>query len=84
LARQIHQEAGLPFVEVYMDTPTEVCAMRDPKGLYAKASAGSLGSFTGIDDPYEIPQNPELAIEPSVPVEAAVDFILAALDRAGN
>ena len=51
-ARRIHAEAGLPFVEVFMATPAAECAARDPKGLYAKASAGALGSFTGIDDPY--------------------------------
>jgi bifunctional enzyme CysN/CysC len=82
LARRIHAEAGLPFVEVFMATPAAECAVRDPKGLYAKASAGSLASFTGIDDPYEVPEHPDLAIEPTVAVEAAVDLVLEALDRA--
>ena len=82
LARRIHAEAGLPFVEVFMATPAEECAVRDPKGLYAKASAGSLGSFTGIDDPYEIPERPDLAIEPTTSVEDAVDLVLEALRRA--
>ena len=82
LARRIHAEAGLPFVEVFMATPAEECAVRDPKGLYAKASAGSLGSFTGIDDPYEIPECPDLAIEPTTSVEDAVDLVLEALRRA--
>ena len=81
LARRIHAEAGLPFVEVFMATPAEECAVRDPKGLYAKASAGSLGSFTGIDDPYEIPERPDLAIEPTTSVEDAVDLVLEALRR---
>jgi adenylylsulfate kinase len=81
LARRIHAEAGLSFVEVFMATPAEECAVRDPKGLYAKASAGTLGSFTGIDDPYEVPLHPELAIEPSVSVEAAVDVVLASLTK---
>ena len=81
LARRIHDEAGLPFVEVFMATPAEVCAVRDPKGLYAKASTGTLESFTGIDDPYEVPDNPDLTIEPSIPVDGAVDLVLAALAR---
>ncbi len=82
LARRIHAEAGLPFVEVFMATPAAECAVRDPKGLYAKASAGSLDSFTGIDDPYEVPEHPELAIEPTTSVEGAVELVLAALARA--
>ena len=57
-ARQIHEAAGLRFVEVYVDTPLEVCEARDVKGLYAKARAGELPGFTGIDDPYEPPSIP--------------------------
>jgi len=79
LARRIHADAGLPFVEVFMATPAEVCAERDPKGLYAKSSAGSLGSFTGVDDPYEVPEHPDLAIEPHTSVENASAMVLAAL-----
>lgn len=81
LARRIHEEAGLPFVEVFMATPADVCAARDPKGLYAKATTGSLGSFTGVDDPYEVPDSPDLAIEPSVALDAAVDLVLVEMDR---
>jgi len=84
MARRIHAEAGLPFVEVFMATPAEECAVRDPKGLYAKASAGSLGSFTGIDDPYEVPEHPDLAIEPTVSVADAVDLVVASLAAAGG
>ena len=54
-ARSIHVEAGLRFVEVWVDTPLEGCESRDPKGLYAKARAGEITGFTGIDDPYEPP-----------------------------
>ena len=54
---------------------------RDPKGLYAKASAGELGAFTGVDDPYEVPVAPDLAIEPGLPLADAVDRVLAALAR---
>jgi len=62
LARKIHEDAGLRFVEVYVDTPIEVCESRDPKGLYKKARAGEITGFTGIDDPYEAPESPELVL----------------------
>ncbi len=64
-ARARHLDAGLPFVEVFIDTPIEVCEQRDPKGLYAKARAGELRGFTGIDDPYEAPLTPELRLTPA-------------------
>ncbi|MEJ7584031.1 MAG: adenylyl-sulfate kinase [Acidimicrobiales bacterium] len=64
-ARSIHAGAGLPFVEVYVDTPIAECERRDPKGLYAKARAGEITGFTGIDDPYEAPLAPELVLTPS-------------------
>ncbi len=51
------------FVEVYVDTPLEVCEARDTKGLYAKARRGEIKGFTGIDDPYEEPENPEVVID---------------------
>jgi len=63
LARKIHNEAGLLFVEVFVDTPVDVCEERDPKGLYKKARRGELKGFTGIDDPYEEPLNPELVVK---------------------
>jgi bifunctional enzyme CysN/CysC len=62
-ARALHDAAGLDFVEVFVDTPIEVCEQRDPKGLYKKARAGELTGFTGIDDPYEAPLNAELVVE---------------------
>jgi bifunctional enzyme CysN/CysC len=61
-ARALHAAAGLVFVEVFVDTPIEVCEQRDPKGLYAKARAGEITGFTGIDDPYEPPLAPELVL----------------------
>jgi bifunctional enzyme CysN/CysC len=61
-ARALHDAAGLRFIEVFVDTPIEVCEQRDPKGLYQKARAGELKGFTGIDDPYEAPLQPELVI----------------------
>ncbi|BCU06873.1 adenylyl-sulfate kinase [Allochromatium tepidum] len=51
------------FIEVFVDTPLEVCEQRDPKGLYKKARAGELKHFTGIDDPYEVPESPELVVK---------------------
>jgi bifunctional enzyme CysN/CysC len=63
--RAAHDEVGLPFVEVFVDTPIELCEARDPKGLYAKARAGELKGFTGIDDPYEAPDDPELRLTPA-------------------
>jgi bifunctional enzyme CysN/CysC len=63
--RAIHDEAGLPFLEVCVDTPLEVCESRDPKGLYAKARAGEITGFTGIDAPYEPPLAPTLHLTPA-------------------
>ena len=51
------------FIEVYVKCPLEVCEQRDPKGLYKKARAGIIKNFTGIDDPYEEPENPEIVVE---------------------
>lgn len=51
------------FVEIFVDAPIEVCEARDPKGLYKKARAGELKGFTGIDDPYEPPLNPEIRLD---------------------
>ena len=61
-ARQIHADAGLPFVEVFVQTPIELCEQRDPKGLYKKARAGQLKEFTGVSAPYEEPSHPELVL----------------------
>jgi len=62
LARALHKKSNLPFLEVFVDTPLEVCEQRDPKGLYVKARAGEIKGFTGIDDPYEAPLKPELVL----------------------
>jgi bifunctional enzyme CysN/CysC len=48
------------FIEVFVDTPIEQCIARDPKGLYRRALAGEIKNFTGVDQPYEVPENPEL------------------------
>lgn len=63
LARKIHRESGLGFFEIHVSTPVDVCEERDPKSLYKKARRGELKGFTGVDDPYEVPQNPELIID---------------------
>ena len=62
-ARKLHDEAKLPFVEILVDVPIELCEERDPKGLYKKARAGEIKGFTGIDDPYEAPENPEIVLD---------------------
>jgi adenylylsulfate kinase len=63
-ARRQIEDAGAAgdFVEVFVDTPLEVCERRDPKGLYKKARAGEIKNFTGISDPYEPPESPEIVI----------------------
>jgi bifunctional enzyme CysN/CysC len=60
MAREI--AAPHPFIEVFIDTPLDECIRRDPKGLYAKAQSGGIPNFTGIDSPYEAPENPELRL----------------------
>ncbi|MCI0638702.1 MAG: adenylyl-sulfate kinase [Gemmataceae bacterium] len=72
--RALHQEAKLPFLEIYVNTPIATCETRDPKGLYKKARAGQLKNFTGIEDPYEEPHSPELTIDATStsPQDAAV------------
>ncbi|MDX6568461.1 MAG: bifunctional enzyme CysN/CysC [Gaiellales bacterium] len=73
------------FLEVYVETPLAVAEQRDVKGLYAKARRGDLKNFTGIDSPYEPPENPELRVDTStVTAEEAADQVIAALERAGK
>ena len=79
-ARKLHEEANLPFIEVFVDTPIEICEERDPKGLYKKARAGEIKGFTGIDDPYEAPANAELVIKAGEhDLEACVQMCLKSL-----
>ena len=81
IPRQLHDAAELPFLEVHVDTSIEECARRDPKGLYARARAGEIKGFTGVDAPYESPDDPEIRIATAeIDVEAAVAEIIAALD----
>ena len=80
--RARHHAAGLPFVEVHLATPLDECERRDPKGLYAKARAGELTGFTGIDDPWEPPEDPELRLRGGTPAEQAAE-VLEMLGRFG-
>jgi adenylyl-sulfate kinase len=81
-ARELHERAGLPFLEVFVDTPLDVCERRDPKGLYAKARQGLVKGFTGVDAPYERPRAPDVWLRTaSETIEADVDAVLEALDR---
>nr|HQA00376.1 adenylyl-sulfate kinase [Phycisphaerae bacterium] len=79
--RKIHAEAGLPFIEIYVEVPIEVCEQRDPKGLYKKARAalaeGKGMGFTGVDDPYEAPTSPEIVLrnDQITPQEAAAQVL---------
>ena len=81
-AREMHVAADLQFVEVFVDTPLEVCEQRDPKGLYELARAGKITGFTGIDDPYEPPESAELVLrpedgDPRAQAERVVEFLEA-------
>lgn len=80
-ARRRHEDSGVDYLEVFVDTPLEVCEERDPKGLYARARAGEIKGMTGVDDPYERPTDPDLSIDgTATDVDAAVADILRALD----
>jgi adenylyl-sulfate kinase len=72
------------FVEIHVATPLEDCEARDVKGLYARARAGTIPEFTGVSDPYETPENPEITIETEArtPAESAAE-VVAWLERAG-
>ena len=75
--RELHEAAGLNFIEVYVDCPLSEAEKRDPKGLYKKARAGEIKNFTGIDDPYEAPDSPELHLRTDkLSVEEEVQAVL--------
>jgi len=77
IVRDMHEEVGLFFAEIFVDTPLEVCEERDPKGLYKRARKGEIKNFTGIDDPYEKPENPDLVIKSGelTPQEGAMKIL---------
>lgn len=81
--RRMIEEDGV-FIEIHVATPIEVCEARDRKGLYAMARAGKITGFTGIDDPYETPQNPEISIDTSqFSMTEAVDIVIDKLKALG-
>jgi adenylylsulfate kinase len=70
------------FIEVFVDTPLEICEARDPKGLYKKARAGEISNFTGLDAPYEVPENPEVHLQTAnLSVDAAAAQVIRYLDE---
>ncbi len=75
--RELHAAAGLNFIEVFVDCSLEVAEERDPKGLYKKARAGQIKGFTGIDDPYEAPENPEIHLHTDqMTLEQEINIVL--------
>jgi len=82
VARRLHEEAGLPFFECYVNTPIDICESRDPKGLYKKARRGEIKGFTGIDQSYEEPVNPELVIRSGeMSVDECVQNVVSLLQQ---
>jgi adenylylsulfate kinase len=70
------------YIEVFVDTPLEVCEQRDVKGLYKKARAGEIKNFTGIDSAYEIPASPDIIIQTHVlSVNDSLDLLLSAVEK---
>ncbi len=66
----------IPFVEVFMDTPLDICEQRDPKHLYARARKGEISDLTGIGSPYEVPQNPEVTISATQTPQQSSEFVM--------
>ncbi len=82
--RAMHAAANMPFLEAFVDVPIEVAESRDPKGLYAKARAGEIKGFTGIDQPYEAPESPEIVVNTAeLTVEDAAERVIEHLRGAG-
>ncbi len=81
--RARHEAAGLDFVEVFVDTPLADCEARDPKGLYARARSGDITGMTGVDDPYEPPESPELVLPPA-PITDQAKAVLNLLGAADD
>lgn len=79
--REQHDADGLTFIEVFVNTPLQTCTERDPKGMYAQATAGELDNFTGINDPYEPPPAPDVELSPGLTVAQAVDTVLRTLGK---
>jgi bifunctional enzyme CysN/CysC len=80
MARKVHADAGFEFFEVFCDTPLAQCEARDPKGLYAKARAGEITHFTGIDSPYQRPKKPDLRLIPDRSLEEMAQSVIDLLE----
>ena len=83
MARKVHGDAGFEFFEVFCDTSLAECEKRDPKGLYAKARAGEITHFTGVDSPYQRPKNPDLRLIPDRSLEEMAQSVLDLLELRG-
>jgi adenylylsulfate kinase len=84
LVRKLHEQAGMQFIEVFVDVPLSVAEERDPKGLYKKARAGEIPNFTGISDPYEEPLNAEIVLNShEMSLEEEVAILLSILEERG-
>jgi adenylyl-sulfate kinase len=84
VARDNARRETTNFVEVFVDTPVEICQQRDVKGMYAKARAGEIKDFTGVDDPYEPPPNPEVVLKAAEATEEQCrDMVLHKLEALG-
>jgi|TARA_B110000902_G_scaffold267196_1_gene359038 adenylylsulfate kinase len=84
LVRTLHEDAGMQFIEVFVDVPLSVAEERDPKGLYKKARAGEIPNFTGISDPYEKPLNAEVVLNShEMSLEEEVAALLNILEQRG-
>jgi bifunctional enzyme CysN/CysC len=84
LARTVHEQGELEFLEVFVNTPLEECERRDPKGLYARARVGKISGVTGVDAPYETPRQADVELRPCErPLEDLVDQLVAALRSRG-
>jgi adenylyl-sulfate kinase len=81
--RARHEAEGLPFLEVFVNTPLSLCTERDPKGMYAQASAGELDNFTGVDDPYERPSSPDVELTPELSIADSVTEVMRELAELG-
>jgi bifunctional enzyme CysN/CysC len=81
-AREMHDEVGIPFIEVFIDTPLEVCETRDPKGLYARARRGEVSGLTGVGGAYERPEQPDVRLMPGS-IQLSVQRVLRVMGTAG-
>ena len=84
IVRELHEADNMPFIEVFVDCSLEAAEERDPKGLYKKARLGEIKNFTGIDDPYEAPEAPEVHLHTDEQsLEEEIEHLLALLEKQG-